>query len=190
MALAMADVDAGVSPNRRDMIRPTRSDDAEALRAIEVAAGARFRDVGMPEIAEDEPMTVQQLVGYARGGRSWVSTSPDDRPTGYIVVDLVDECAHVEQVSVHPDHQAHGLGRALIDEVERWAHGRGIPALTLTTFRHVPWNQALYEHLGFRPLTEGELTPGLRAVMAGEAHHGLYRRQRVCMRREVRSPRL
>lgn len=171
------------------MIRPARSDDAEALRSIEVAAGARFADVGLPEIAEDEPMTAQQLTAYARAGRLWVSTAPDDRPTGYVAVDLIDGCAHVEQITVHPDHQAQGLGRALLDEAERWALERGLTALTLTTFRHVPWNQPLYEHLGFRELTEGDLTPGLRAVIAAEARHGLDPSQRVCMRRGVRRQR-
>lgn len=154
---------------------------------IEVAAGARFTEVGMPEIAEDAPMTAGQLIAYARAGRSWVSTAADDHPTGYVVVDLIDGSAHVEQLTVHPDHQGQGLGRALLDEVDRWAAGWGLPALTLTTFRFVPWNQPLYEHLGFRALTEGELTPGLRAVMAAEARHlGLDPRQRVCMRRDVR----
>lgn len=168
------------------MIRPARPDDAEALRAIEVAGGARFAEIGMHEVAEDEPMTAGQLIAYSRAGRSWVSTDRDDHPTGYVLVDLIDGFAHVEQVTVHPDHQRQGLARALLDEVERWAAERGVPALTLTTFRHVAWNQPLYEHLGFRALTGDELTPGLRAILAAEARHGLDPRQRVCMRRDLR----
>lgn len=36
----------------------------------------------------------------------------------YVVVELIDGCAHIEQVSVEPGHQGQGLGRALINEVE------------------------------------------------------------------------
>ena len=104
---------------------------------------------------------------------------------GYVVVDVVDGCAHVEQVSVRPDHQGTGVGRALLDRVAAWAQARSMPALTLTTFADVPWNRPLYEHLGFRVLAEGELSPGLRAVRDAEAAHGLDPTNRVCMRRDL-----
>lgn len=38
-----------------NMIRAARSDDLPALPEIETAAGAAFRDLGMGEIADDEP---------------------------------------------------------------------------------------------------------------------------------------
>ena len=62
----------------------------------------------------------------------WVSTAPDDRPTGYVVVDLINGCALVEQITVQSDHQAQGFGRALLDEAERWALERGLAALSGT----------------------------------------------------------
>ncbi len=167
------------------MIRAARPADAERLRAIERAAGARFRDVGMPHIADDEPMSAETLVAYADAGRAWVAADSGDVAVGYIVVDITDRCAHVEQVSVHPDHQGQGLSRQLLDEVERWASRNRLPAITLTTFSEVPWNRPLYEHLGFRVVGEDELTPGLRALRDTEAEHGLNPVGRVCMRRVV-----
>jgi len=92
---------------------------------------------------------------------------------------MVDGAAHIEQVSVVPADQGRGVGRALIDQVRRWAGENGLPALTLTTFTHVPWNRPLYEHLGFRVLGDEEIGPGLRAVMATEAAHGLDPASRV-----------
>ena len=58
--------------------------------------------------------------------------------------------------------------------------------MTLTTFRHVPWNQPLYEHLGYRELTDGEIGPELRSLMAEEAAHGLDPALRVAMRKDLR----
>jgi GNAT superfamily N-acetyltransferase len=162
-----------------------RPDEAELVRDIEKAAGVRFADVGMPEISAHDPMPAAELVEYADAGRAWVATDDDDVPVGYVVVDLVDDAAHVEQLAVHPDHQGVGLGRALIDEVERWARDAGLAALTLTTFSEVPWNRPLYEHLGFRALAVQELTAALLEIRENEAGFGLDPAIRVCMRRQI-----
>jgi GNAT superfamily N-acetyltransferase len=166
-------------------VRPARPDDGEVLREIERLAGARFRDIGMDEIADDEPTSLETLAGYAAANRAWVATDDAGTPVGYVIVDVVDGCAHVEQVSVHPDHQGAGVGRALMDRVGAWAVQADRPAVTLTTFADVPWNRPLYEHLGFRVVPEVEIGPGLRAVRAAETAHGLDPTVRVCMRLDV-----
>ena len=171
--------------NGHVVVRTARAGDAAALREIERRAGERFRDVGMPEIADDEPPRAEVLAGYADAGRSWVAVDDHDTPVGYVIVDMVDGCAHVEQLSVDPAHQGRGIGRALIDRVRRWAQEQGAAALTLTTFADVPWNAPLYEHLGFRRLNEAEIGPGLRTVRDEETAHGLDPDQRVCMRAEL-----
>jgi ribosomal protein S18 acetylase RimI-like enzyme len=104
-----------------------------------------------------------------------------------VVVDEVDGNAHVEQVSVLPDHQGAGIGRALLDRVGAWALQNGRSAITLTTFAHVPWNAPLYRHFGFTVLAESEIGPELRAICVKEAAHGLDPAMRVCMRLEVRA---
>jgi N-acetylglutamate synthase-like GNAT family acetyltransferase len=90
---------------------------------------------------------------------------------------------HIEQVSVHPVHAHKGHGRALVEHVAEWARQRRSAALTLCTFSEVPWNGPYYERCGFRPLSTDELTPGLCALRAVEAAHGLDRWPRQCMRR-------
>lgn len=155
------------------------------LQEIERLAGEQFRDVDLPEVAGDEPATVEVLAGYADDGRSWVVVDAMDDPLGYVLVDVVDACAHIEQLSVRPERQGMGLGRALVECVRGWAADAGLPAMTLTTFADVPWNAPLYQHLGFRVLTEDELGPGLRVVREEEATHGLDPAKRVCMRSEL-----
>ncbi|MGW2026777.1 GNAT family N-acetyltransferase [Streptomyces decoyicus] len=160
-----------------------------ALRAIERAAGEAFRGLGMAAIADDEPPLPAQLTAFQRAGRALAAyeepgrAAADEpaRPLGYLLWEPVDGCTHIEQVSVHPQHAHRGIGRALIDRAER----DGGPApLTLTTFAEVPWNAPYYARIGFRVLTDAELTPGLRAIRAHEAALGLDRWPRVCMRRE------
>lgn len=166
-------------------LRATRPDDCLALRAVEELAGARFSEVGLRDVADHEPESAQALEAYAVAGRSWVVTDDADQAFGYVLVDVVDGDAHVEQLSVRPDHQGQGSGRALLGRVRAWAVENGRPGVTLTTFTHVAWNRPLFEHLGFRVLAEDEIGPGLRAVRGAEAARGLHASMRVCMRLDL-----
>ncbi|WP_329389201.1 GNAT family N-acetyltransferase [Streptomyces sp. NBC_01351] len=176
-------------------IRTARADELTVLQDIERAAGLCFRDIGMPEIADDEPLPLGELARYVAAGLAWVAVDGADAggaagadagaapPVAYLIADRVDGGLHVEQVSVHPGHARRGIGRALLDRLAERAAHEGVRALTLTTFTEVPWNAPYYERCGFRPLDDGALTPGLREIRAREAEHGLDRWPRVCMRR-------
>ena len=166
------------------MIRPARQRDLAALREIERVAGD-WAALGMHAVAEDEPPSIAELREYQRDGRAWVAVDDDDLPLAYLIAMWVDGNVHIEQVSVHPDAAGRRLGRGLIEHVAAWARARSAPALTLTTFAEVPWNAPYYRRLGFRPLTDGELTDGLREIRAREAAHGLDRWPRVAMRRDL-----
>jgi GNAT superfamily N-acetyltransferase len=166
-------------------IRPARADEAPELQEIELSAGERFRQVGLDDVADAEPPSAEVLAAYARAGRSWVAVDDGDRPVGFVVVDLVDGTAHVEQISVRTDRQGVGIGQSLLARVEGWAREKGMTALTLTTFTDVPWNRPWYEHLGFVVMGEHQIGPELRAVRDAETGHGLVREERVCMRLEL-----
>jgi GNAT superfamily N-acetyltransferase len=169
------------------LIRDARFDELGALQEIERAAGVLFREIGMPEIADDEPLSIEVLSGYVTAGRAWVATgpSPADRPVGYLIADLVDGNVHVEQVSVHPRFSRRGAGRLLIDRAAAYAEGAGAPALTLTTFADVVWNAPYYRRCGFAVMDDAAIMPELRALRDHEAAAGLDRWPRVCMRRAL-----
>jgi len=165
------------------MIRAARPDDISKIRSIEVAAGELFRGLGMEAIADDTPPTESELAPYVRDGRAWVATGPDGKPLAYILVDIVDGWAHIEQVTVHPDHSRTGLGRALIERVEQWSDGCGLDGMTLTTFRDVPWNAPYYKRLGFSDVAESAWSEGLRQIVRQEGAHGLNAWPRVVMKK-------
>jgi ribosomal protein S18 acetylase RimI-like enzyme len=189
----------------RAVIRPPHPGELDRLRAIERAAGRAFLDVGMPEIASDEPLPVAVLERYRASGRAWVAVvdssatgrsgaGPDGVVAAYVIVDVLDRpgpgdgpgrSAHIEQVSVDPACAGRRLGARLVDHVAAEARRLGLDAVTLTTFRDVPWNAPYYERCGFRALTDDELGPGLRRARAQDARHGLDPARRVCMRREL-----
>jgi GNAT superfamily N-acetyltransferase len=164
------------------VIRPALATDHRALQEIERRAGERFRAIGMPEIADDEPCSEDEL---AAAHLLLVATDEGGTAIGYALAGLVDDHAHLEQLSVDPDRGGQGFGTALIDAVVDWARARGDAEVTLTTFRDVPFNAPLYAKRGFTVLDEAQWTDGLRAVVAREAAHGLDVNQRVVMRRPV-----
>ncbi|MFI9787449.1 GNAT family N-acetyltransferase [Kitasatospora sp. NPDC051984] len=166
-------------------IRLATPTDLPSLPALQLAAGEAFRSIGMAEIADNPPPRAEDFAPHQQLGQLWVTVDDTDRPQGFVLVRLLDGCAHIEQVSVHPAAGGRGLGRELIDHVAGWAAGRGLAALTLSTFRSVPWNAPYYRRLGFRELPNEDLTPGLRQVLTEEAAFGLDLSDRACMRRPV-----
>ncbi|MEU5871402.1 GNAT family N-acetyltransferase [Glycomyces sp. NPDC047369] len=165
-------------------IRAVTAADLPLLQDIERAAGECFRTVGMAAIADDEPLTLKELDDYRRTGLAWAAAE-HGAPVAYLIAEPVDGALHIEQVSVHPDRARRGIGRALIEHAADAAVERGLGGLTLTTFRDVPWNAPYYERLGFAPLAEAALSPGLRAIRDRESAHGIDRWPRVCMRRTL-----
>lgn len=133
------------------VIRPAVLDDVETIREVERRAGEQFRAIGMSSVADAEVPPPALIAPFVVMGRLWVDDHGDG-PVAFVVASVVDDCAHILQVSVVPERRGERLGAALIDHVESWAKAEGWPALTLTTFRDVAWNRPYYERLGFSEL--------------------------------------
>jgi GNAT superfamily N-acetyltransferase len=174
------------SDNKRVLIRKAREDELAAVQALDRDAGQVFGEIGMPEVAQYDPWPLEDLAASQQAGRLWVAAEEADVPVAFLMASVVDGCLHVEQLSTDPGNARRGLGRALLEHAAGRAAAEGLPALTLTTFEHVPWNAPYYARCGFRVLSAAEITPGLRAIRRHEAALGLDRWPRVCMRRDVR----
>jgi GNAT superfamily N-acetyltransferase len=165
-------------------LRPARADEIETLRDIEKTAATRLLGTDLAWVAGDEPTDAAALAERIADGRCLVATQ-GDRPVGFVIFEIVDDTAHVEELDVLPDHAGHRLGARLIDAVAAWADQRGLPALTLSTFRDVPWNAPYYRRLGFTDIPMAELTPGLAEIRTHHRAKGLVDDLRVFMRRTV-----
>lgn len=102
---------------------------------------------------------------------------------GFATCGVLDGALHLYELAVVPEHGGKGLGRELIETVCDEAQVRGLGAVTLSTFTDVAWNGPFYERVGFRILTDDELSPGLHLVKNHEADVGLT--HRCVMRREI-----
>lgn len=165
-------------------IRPARASEAEAIRAIERAAGQAFASVGYPDVARHDPTPAAALRDAATDGALFVAVTPaDDAPVGFLLCSELDGDLYVQELAVHPDHAGHRLAIPLLAGAEDLARSLGLPALSLTTFRKVPWNAPYYARLGFHEMSDNQIGPSLRLVIARQKAAGLDVANRVAMRR-------
>ena len=122
-------------------IRPARGDELARLPPIEAAADTMFLSLGIGPLPG--PASVDDLAA------ALVVLVDADEPTGFARIDELAGGAHLEQLSVHPDHGRRGTGRALLRAACDWAAGNGYAELTLATYRDVPWNGPFYVSEGF-----------------------------------------
>ena len=162
-------------------IQGARAEHLTLLPAIERAAAAQFPDdVITPEVRAGV-VPREEMEAALADRRLWVATDVNGDAVGFAIAMQLAGAAFLREIDVHPDHQRQGLGRRLIQEVERWAKDRALGSISLTTFEHVPWNAPFYARLGFRKLADDELDRELRDLLHLERAQGL--RQRVAMRR-------
>lgn len=167
------------------VIRETTVDDFARLIAIERAAGEAFRQIGMDAIADDPPPSLEDWAGLLEHRVAWVYLDDNGTVGAYLVAERLGDRAHIEQVSVHPEHAHRGIGATLIETASRWADGLGLSGLSLTTFAAVPWNAPYYSRLGFSEVAESQWTNGIRQRVAAESAHGLDQWPRVVMIRNA-----
>jgi GNAT superfamily N-acetyltransferase len=122
-------------------IRPVRAGELALLPAVEAAADTMFApfDHG----AFPGPATPEEFAA------ALVVLVVGDPPVGLCRIDAVGDGAHLEQLSVHPDHGGRGIGRALLRAGIEWAREHDYRELTLATYRDVPWNGPFYASEGF-----------------------------------------
>ena len=111
------------------------------LPPLEAAADTMFDALSIGPLPG--PGTVEEFSG------ALVVLVAGDPPVGLCRIDALAGGAHLEQLSVHPDHAGHGVGRALLRAGCDWAREAGYCDLTLATYRDVPWNAPFYASEGF-----------------------------------------
>ena len=171
-----------MGPRTEDVsIGPARPEDVAALPAIEREAGTLFAGLVLPDSVLQTATELEDFEEALRAEMLWVARASDGSPLGFALVDLVDGAPHLEEMDVRPDFGRRGIGACLLEAVLAWAETAGHEAVTLTTFRDLPWNAPFYAKHGFRPIAESELSPGLRELVAEEAANGLEPATRLVM---------
>jgi GNAT superfamily N-acetyltransferase len=166
-------------------IRAAYPDEAPRLRAVEREAGERFRAVGLAAIAENEPTSEDFIAAIRAHGIALCAVDAEDRPVGFLFAGRLDLSLHIYELSVAPAWGGQGVGSQLLDEIADRARRLNIEAVTLATFRDIPWNRPFYERRGFVEVEPVDWTPAFHLLHAAERLSGLPVERRLFMRKEI-----
>lgn len=159
------------------MIRLARSEELDAIGAIEESADRLFRGTHLEWAIGKWP---PQRDRYERGigeARLWV-WEQDGRIAGFICAHTVDDLIYIDQLAVGADFQRLGIGRKLMQHAIGHARAHG-KAIALLTDRKIPWNMPFYASLGFAEWPHP--SPGIQAELDEEYADGFDPATRVAM---------
>ena len=144
-------------------VRPATREDRDALPALHTAAVEAFGPDGY-----DADQVRKWAKADDRSPDDYDVDAPDEHFTvavregevagfGHLVLDA----GEIHAVYVHPDHASHGVGSALLAELEGYARGQGCTALALQSSLNAV---GFYEQAGYERVDEGESPGGLAVV--------------------------
>lgn len=165
-----------------------RADDVRHLPEIEERAAELFH--ALPTIFE-LPLYMTPLEHFEQAyalGQLLTARVKDGPVVGFALLERRDGVTHLEELDVLPEHGRKGVGATLVRHVCDWAKAMGDHAVTLCTFRDVPWNAPFYERMGFRRLAPEEHSAWLQEHVDEETRKGLRPELRVAMRYEIGIP--
>jgi GNAT superfamily N-acetyltransferase len=151
------------------------------MPAIERAAAELFTPgVGLEGFDPDDTWEVPDLQRLIRRGHSLVA-HVGEAMAGFLIAQPFSRELHIWEMDVAPAFQGQGIGAGLVRAAQIDARNTGFKALTLTTFRDLPWNAPFYARLGFEEVTALDAHPRLAGELANEVDDGLPADRRCAM---------
>ncbi len=162
-------------------IRLARAEDAEAFHLIEDDAASLLREE--PSLAETVIPPTASVSDHARiiaKGRSLAALIGEDI-IGFAAIRAVGRDLHLAELSVARAHQRSGAGSLLLRAAMIDGRNSGYSAITLNTYRDIPWNAPFYARFGFVEVENLEGRPHLLESHEGAAAQGLPMERRCAM---------
>jgi GNAT superfamily N-acetyltransferase len=160
--------------------------DAVIFPELEQSAGLLFRaDREIAWLADADNVPAERYREIIAEGWSWIAEDERAQPVAFVAATLESDELHIWEFGVRVEYQRRGIGRGLLQRLVAEATAAKIPAMTLTTFRDLPWNAPFYRSMGFELLNSGQLSPRLAGLLSKEVSMGLPATRRCAMRRTI-----
>ena len=162
-------------------IRLARLEDAAAFHLVEDDAASLLREE--PSLAGTVIPPTASAADHARTiakGRSLAALHADSI-IGFAAIRVAGRELHLAELSVARAHQRCGVGSLLIRAMKIDARNSGYRAITLNTYRDVPWNAPFYARFGFVEVENFEGRAHLAESYKGAATLGLPMDRRCAM---------
>lgn len=144
-------------------VRPATREDRNALPPLHTAAVRAFGPSGYPTeqvrkwAKADERSPEDYTVDAADEHFTVALRDGEVAGFGHLVIDA----GEIHAVYVHPDHARHGVGSALLAELEGYARGRRLSTLALQSSLNAV---GFYERSGYERIDERKSSGGLPVV--------------------------
>lgn len=164
------------------VVSPATVGHIAAIPGIEIAAATLFTAADLPSRLRFKTTAKADLNRAQQDARLWVAIKGDEKVVGFSIADVIDGQAYLVEVGVMPAFGRLGVGTRLVQTTVDWARESKFEHVSLTTFRHLPWNAPFYRRLGFDCVDSSEYGPELTSLFETEKQAGLDTSKRIAMR--------
>lgn len=144
-----------------------------------MSAASAFQGQDVPQTLFADFAPPEAYKPHLAAGTLWIAEE-DTSLVAFLAALPHDERLHIDELDVVRDQQGRGVGRRLLLHAIDQARASGFKALSLTTFRNIPWNAPFYESVGFRDWDPKDAPASIRQALLKEAAFGL--KDRCAMR--------
>jgi GNAT superfamily N-acetyltransferase len=164
--------------------RKAEPTDADVFPDIEQSAGLSFRaDRELAWLTDADNLSAEGYREIIGKGWSWLAENELAHPIAFVAASLENAELHIWEFAVRIECQRRGIGRRFLQRFVAEAAAARIAAITLTTFRDVPWNAPFYGAMGFDVVEK--LDPRLAGLLEAEVRKGLPAARRCAMRKRM-----
>ena len=162
-------------------IRLARAEDAEAFHRVEEDAAALLHEepslAGIPV----PPSTSAEDYRRTIAAGQCLTAAVGDEVVGFAAAGRVGRELHLHELSVARAHQRKHIGSTLLRALKIDAANSGLRAITLNTYRDIPWNGPFYARRGFVEVDDFETRPHLLRSIEEAVGAGMPRARRCAM---------
>lgn len=166
-------------------VRTARKEDIPLLGPVEQSAAQLFRTVNLGHLASGRVISQSRLLEMADSNHIWVAIDKLGQPIGFAAGENIDGNFHIVEISVAQEYQRNGVGKALMSEMIGQAKGENFKAITLTTYRNLPWNERWYSKMGFSEAEIEDMGTELSTLWSIENQQGHDMDLRCIMKRSL-----
>ncbi len=162
-------------------IRLARTSDAEAFHLVEEdAAGLLREDPSLSGIPVPPSTSAQSYRAVIKKGQC-LTAAIGDEVIGFAAAGRVGRELHLHELSVARQHQGRRIGSTLLRALKIDAANSGVSAITLSTYREIPWNAPFYAKHGFVEVENFEGRSHLAQSLEDAVAIGIPRESRCAM---------
>ncbi len=162
-------------------LRLARAEDAGAFHTVEEDAADLLRQEPSLQGIPVPPSTSAADYHILIGKGHCLSATLNGQVIGFAAARPVGRELHLDEISVSRSHQGKGIGAALLEALAVDAGNSGFRAITLNTYRDIPWNAPFYARHGFVEVENFEGRPHLAESLEGAVALGMPRERRCAM---------